>query len=116
MFYFIIKTLVSAIIIVAVSEIAKRSSLLAGLLAAIPLTSFLAFIWLYWDTKNSQKVIDLSNSIMLMIIPSFVFFIVLPLSLKLNIPFLYSMLISAISTGLVYLLYVKALNKFGMSL
>ena len=116
MFYFIIKTLVSAIIIVAVSEIAKRSSLLAGLLAAIPLTSFLAFIWLYWDTKNSQKVIDLSNSIMLMIIPSFVFFIVLPLSLKLNIPFLYSMLISVISTGLVYLLYVNALNKFGISL
>ena len=116
MFYFIIKTLVSAIIIVAVSEIAKRSSLLAGLLAAIPLTSFLAFIWLYWDTKNSQKVIDLSNSIMLMIIPSFVFFIVLPLSLKLNIPFLYSMLISVISTGLVYLLYVNALNKFGLSL
>ena len=116
MFYFIIKTLVSAIIIVAVSEIAKKSSLLAAIIISIPLTSLLAFIWLYWDTKNSQKVIDLSNSIMLMIIPSFVFFIVLPLSLKLNIPFLYSMLISVISTGLVYLLYVNALNKFGISL
>ena len=116
MFYFIIKTLVSAVIIVAVSEIAKKSSLFAGLLAAIPLTSFLAFIWLYWDTKDSQKVIDLSNSIMLMIIPSFVFFIVLPLSLKLNIPFLYSMLISVTSTGLVYLLYVNILNKFGLNL
>ena len=58
MIYLIIKTLISAIVIVLVSEIAKRSTLMAGLIASIPLTSFLAFIWLYWETNNSQKVID----------------------------------------------------------
>ena len=116
MSYLIIKTIVSALVIVIVSEIAKKSSLFAGLLASIPLTSFLAFIWLYWETKDSAKVMDLSNSIMLMIIPSFVFFIVLTIALKLNISFLYSMLISVASTGILYWLYINLLNKLGFSL
>ena len=116
MSYLIIKTIVSALVIVIVSEIAKKSSLFAGLLASIPLTSFLAFIWLYWETKDSAKVMDLSNRIMLMIIPSFVFFIVLTITLKLNIPFLYSMLISVASTGILYWLYINLLNKLGFSL
>ena len=73
MIYIIIKTIITALVVVAVSEIAKKSSLLAGLIASIPLTSFLAFIWLYWETNDSQKVINLSNSIMLMILPSFTF-------------------------------------------
>ena len=64
MFYIILKTLITAIVVVTVTEIAKRSSLLAGLLASIPLTSFLAFIWLYWEKRDSQMVIDLSNSIL----------------------------------------------------
>tara|TARA_B100000427_G_scaffold83169_1_gene67872 strand:- start:249 stop:599 length:351 start_codon:yes stop_codon:yes gene_type:complete len=115
MIYLIIKTLISAIVIVLVSEIAKRSTLMAGLIASIPLTSFLAFIWLYWETNNSQKVIDLSNSIVLMIIPSLVFFIILPLALKLNVPFVYSMLVSLFSTAFVYWLYVQFLQKFGIN-
>jgi len=116
MIYFLIKTIITAITIVVISEIAKRSSLLAGLIASIPLTSFLAFIWLYWETNDSQKVIDLSNSIMLMIIPSFSFFIILPITLKLNFPFFLSMALSVISTALVYWIYINVLNKFGISL
>ena len=116
MIYIIIKTIITALVVVAVSEIAKKSSLLAGLIASIPLTSFLAFIWLYWETNNSQKVINLSNSIMLMILPSFTFFIILPIALKLNLHFSLSMVLSVILTVLVYWIYVNALNKFGISL
>ena len=116
MSYIIIKTIITALVVVAVSEIAKKSSLLAGILASIPLTSFLAFIWLYWETNDSQKVIDLSNSIILMIIPSFTFFIALPLSLKFNLSFLSSMVISVLTTIIVYWIYINLLNKFGISL
>ena len=116
MFYLIIKTLITAITVVAVSEIAKRSSLLAGILASIPLTSFLAFIWLYWDTKDPQKVIELSNSILLMIIPSFACFIILPIALKLNYSFLLSMTISVIITAIIYWIYVSVLSKYNISL
>ena len=82
MFYLIIKTLLTAIIVVVVSEISKRSSLLGGLIVSIPLTTFLALIWLYWETKNINKVIDLTNSTLLMIIPSLSFFFFLPFFFK----------------------------------
>ena len=58
-----------------VSEIAKKSSFLAAIIISIPLTSLLAFIWLYWDTKDIQKVVDLSYGTIVMTIPSFFFFI-----------------------------------------
>ena len=58
--YLILKTLISASIIVIVSEIAKKYTWSAAIIISIPLTSLLAFIWLYYDTKDVQKVIDLS--------------------------------------------------------
>ena len=116
MIYILIKILITTLAVVFVSELAKRSSLLAGLIASIPLTSFLAFMWLYWETKDSQKVIDLSYSIMLMIIPSLTFFIILPFALKLHVSFIISMALSSIITALVYWLFFALLNKFGINI
>ena len=115
MIYIIIKILITAIVVVAVAEIAKRSSLFAGLLASIPLTSFLAFIWLYWEKHDSQMVIDLSYSILLMVIPSFTFFIILPLALKFNNSFTMSMILATISTILAYWIFTLMLNKIGIN-
>ena len=113
MIYLFIKTIITAIVIVVVSEIAKRSSLLAGLIVSIPLTTFLALIWLYWETKNSQKIIELSNSTLLMVIPSLSFFIFLPFLLKFNLSFVFSMIGSVMLTSLCYWLFVLFLNKLG---
>ena len=116
MIYIIIKTLITAVVIVAVSEIARRSSLLAGLIASIPLVSFLAIIWLYWETKDSQKIVDLSYSIILMIIPSLTFFIVLPFVMKLQSSFVMSMIVATVSTIIAYWLFIVLLGKFGISI
>ncbi len=96
MIYYIIKTLISAVIIVVVSEIAKRSSLLGGLIASLPLTSILALIWLYFDTKNIQKVINLSESIFWLVIPSLILFVILPILLKKGVNFYLSLTISSV--------------------
>lgn len=56
MAYTILKFAISAALIVAVAEISKRSSLTGGLLASLPLVSLLAMIWLYHDTRDTQKV------------------------------------------------------------
>jgi len=50
--YTLFKILFTAIIVVVISEIAKRSTLIAGIVASIPLTSLLAFVWLYYDTQE----------------------------------------------------------------
>ena len=84
MLYYATKIFISAFILVAVSEIAKRSSLLGALLASLPLTSLLAFVWLYLDTGDTQKISALSSSILWLVLPSLALFLTLPLLIKLG--------------------------------
>ena len=99
-----------------VSEVAKKSSFLGALIISIPLTSLLAFIWLYFDTKDYQKVIDLSYGTILLSVPSFAFFIILPILLKMKQNFAISILISIISTSIIYLIFIFILKKMGINL
>ena len=80
--YLLLKALLSGAIIAVASEVARRSSLLAALLISLPLTSILAFIWLYRDTRDANEVAALSWSILWLIVPSLVFFVVLPLAIR----------------------------------
>ena len=75
MLYLAVKTMISAVLIVAIGELAKRSPLAAGLIASIPLLSLLAIVWLYVDTRSVEQVSALSWSILLMILPSLLFLI-----------------------------------------
>ena len=112
--YIIIKTIISALIIVAVSEIAKKYTLAAAIILSIPLTSLLALAWLFYDTKDIQKVVDLSLNTIVMTIPSIVFFIVLPLMLKLKYNFSFSILVSILSTSLTYFIFIKLIKYFNL--
>ena len=113
--YILLKTIISALIVVVVSEIAKKYTWAAAIIVSLPLTSLLAFVWLYWDTKDYQKVINLSYSTIVMTIPSIIFFIVLPTLLKLKQNFLFSLIISIISTALAYAIFMFIIKKFNFN-
>jgi hypothetical protein len=115
MLFFITKIFITAIIVVVVAEVAKRSSLFAGLIVSIPLTTFLALVWVYWESKDVQKIIELSNSTLLMLIPSTFFFIFLPVLIKLNLSFTLSMIFSVSMTALCYYIFILILNKIGLA-
>lgn len=80
--YYVIKVLVSAALIVLVSEISKRSTILGAVLASIPLVSFLAILWIYHETKDTARIATLSTEIFWLVLPSLVFFILFPVLLK----------------------------------
>lgn len=100
--YLIIKFCTSAALIVAISEIAKRYSFAAAVLASLPLTSLLAFVWLYLDTKDTGKIITLSYEIAWLVVPSMAFFIVLPVALKQGVTFWLALILAGIVTGVAY--------------
>ena len=116
MTYYFIKTIITALIIVVVSEVAKRSTFLGAIIISIPMTSLLAFMWLYFDAKDYQKVIDLSYGTIILSIPSFAFFIILPILLKMKQNFAISIIISIIGTSVVYFIFIYLLKKFGISI
>ena len=106
MIYLIIKTLITAMVVVAASEVAKRSSFFAGIIISIPLTTFLALMWLYWETNSQEKVIALTHSTLMMVIPSLSFFIFLPILLKNNLSFFPSMFGSIFLTAICYWIFI----------
>lgn len=116
MTYYIVKIVISAILIVAISEISKRSSLLGALLASIPLVSVLAMIWLYIDTKDVDRVGALASSIFWLVLPSLALFIALPLLLKQGYNFYLSMGASITITIGCYWLMVTVLDQAGIEL
>ena len=114
MLYYATKIFISAFILVAVSEIAKRSSLLGALLASLPLTSLLAFVWLYLDTGDTQKISALSSSILWLVLPSLALFLTLPLLIKLGWGFWPSLTAAMLATTACYGIMLAVLKQFGI--
>lgn len=114
--YFAIKIGLSALIIAGISELGKRSTLFAALLASLPLTSILAMIWLYHDTGDVQKVSDLSKGIFWAVLPSLIFFLILPPLLNKGVNFWLALFISCAAMFLAYSAYVLLLSRFGIKI
>jgi hypothetical protein len=106
----------SALILVAIAEVAKRSTFWAAAVASLPLTSLLAFIWLYLDTGDVQKIATLSGSIFWLVLPSLLLFVLLPLLLRSGLGFWFSLAASIAATALAYLGMIKLLGMLGIRL
>jgi hypothetical protein len=83
----LVKVIVTAVLVVAISEIAKRSSFAGALLASLPLTSLLALIWLYQDTGDAQQAANLAGGIFWLVLPSLAFFLVFPAGVRAGLGF-----------------------------
>ena len=114
--YYIIKITLTTLLIVAISEISKRNTFAAAVLASVPLVSVLAMLWLYIDTKDSTQISQLSASIFWLVLPSLVLFLTLPVLLKLEFNFYLAMAISIVVTIFCYFLMLRGLEYFGVKI
>jgi len=114
MWSYALKILISAVVLVVVSELAKRSSFWGAALASVPVTSLLAFVWLYIDTSDVQRVSALSQGIFWLVLPSLVLFVILPVLLRYGVGFWLSLAISCVATASAYFGMVWLLGVFGV--
>jgi len=114
--YYLTKIVITTLLIVLISEISKKSSLVGAILASVPLVSVIAMIWLYVDTRDIEKINALATSIFWLVIPSLALFITLPMLLKREVNFFLSMTLSIAVTVGCYYLMIKVLGKFGIEL
>ncbi len=87
---------------------------MAAILASLPLTSLLAIIWLYLDTKDTSSISQLSYSIFWVVLPSLSFFIALPLLLKSGMNFWLGLAITCLITAVFYFAFIFIIRKFGI--
>ena len=116
MWQYVAKVALSAVLVVAVSEIAKRSSFWGAALASLPITSLLAFIWLYVETGDTARIAALSHGVFWLVLPSLVLFLVLPFLVRAGWNFWPSLAVASAATALAYAVMVWLLPKVGVQL
>ncbi len=116
MFYYTIKFFVSALIIVLISEIAKRHSGFAALVASLPLTSLLAMIWMHVDGVESVQIAELSSQVFWLVLPSLLFFLLFPVLIKQGLGFWLSLGVSVTVTIAGYFVLLPLLRRLGVQL
>ena len=116
MSYYLVKIIVTTLLVVLISEVAKKSSLVGAILASIPLISVLAMLWLYIDTRDIEKVSSLASSVFWLVLPSLALFAVFPLLVKQGLNFYLSLGISISITIACYFILVSILAHFGVKL
>jgi hypothetical protein len=116
MLYYATKLLLSAAIIVAVSEVAKVNVTLGALIKSLPLVSILAMIWLYVDTHDAGRISQLSIGTFWLVLPTLPMFLVLPALLRHGLGFYASLAISVMVMVACYLVAVPLLSRFGIEI
>jgi hypothetical protein len=72
------KIALTALIIFAVVQVSERNTMLAAVLASVPIVSVLAMMWMNHDGSSSEEIISFSKNIVWLVIPSLLIFIVMP--------------------------------------
>jgi hypothetical protein len=112
--YFILKCLLSGLMVGVVSELAKRSTWVAAVVVSLPLTSILALIWVYHESHDAKTLIEVSNGVALIFLPSLAFFIAFSLLMKQGLHFYVSLPVSCMTLAVVYAGYIKILDYAGL--
>ena len=105
MFFILAKILVTAAIIVIVSEIAKVNDRIGGLIAAMPLTTFLILFWMYYENVSENKISSHISYTLLYLIATVPMFIIFPFCLNkfgFWITIIISIFITLISTVIIH--------------
>ncbi len=115
MAYYLVKLLVSAGLVVLISEVSKRTGYLGGLIASLPLVSLLAIGWMWFETGDAEKIAAFSRSVFWFVLPSLPFFVLLPWLLP-RLGFYPSLAIACAATAAGYAAMAAALARAGITL
>ena len=116
MLYLILKALISGVLVMAVSEIARRSPAFGALVVSLPLVSLLAIIWLWRDTGDTGRIADHAEATFWYVIPSLPMFLALPALLRHGVGFWWAMAMACALTVALYFVTVVIAARFGVRL
>jgi hypothetical protein len=115
MAWLIAKYAITAAIVVLVSELAKRSDKLGGFIAALPLVTVLALIWLYVEKQPEQKLANHAWYTFWYVLPTLPMFLVFPVLLP-KLGFWLSLAACVVLTVACFGALALALRQFGIEL
>ena len=115
MAWIITKYLITAGLVVFISEIAKRSDKLGGFIAALPLITLLTLIWLYIEKQSDEKIANHAYYTFWYVIPTLPMFLLFPYLLP-KLGFWVTMGASVVVTIICFGLFALVMKGFGVEL
>ena len=115
MAWLITKYLLTAGVVVLVSEVAKRSDRLGGLIAALPLVTVLALIWLHLEDQPQEKIANHAWYTFWYVVPTLPMFLAFPCLLQ-RFGFWPTLLACVVLTIVCFALFSLLLRRFGIVL
>ena len=115
MTFLIFKYLITAGVVVLISETAKRSDKLGAFIAALPVITILVMIWLYIEKQPSEKIANHAYYTFFYVIPTLPMFILFPWIMN-KTNFWITLMISVIITTISFFILAYFLKKFDINL
>lgn len=116
MSWLIVKAVVSGAVVVAVSELARRSAALGALVASLPLVSVLGMMWLWGETGDRARLAAHAEATFWYVLPSLPMFLLIPAMLRAGLSFWLALGAGVAVTAVLYLITAAVLARFGIVL
>ena len=116
MFLFVIKAVISGLLVATISLIARRYPGWGGLVASLPLVSLLSMLWLYGETRDTERVAELAMGAFWFFLPSIPMFLLIPAMLRSGYGFGVTMASAVLLTMGLYALMGLMAPRLGISL
>jgi hypothetical protein len=115
MAWIITKYLLTAGMVVFISEVAKRSEKLGGFIAALPMMTLLTLIWLFIENQSEEKIGNHAYYTFWYVLPTLPMFLLFPYLLP-KVGFWMTMGASVVVTIVCFGIFSLLMKNFGVHL
>ncbi len=116
MLMLVIKYAVTALVIVLVSEVSKRSDKAGALISALPFVTIMVMIWLYLERQGSQKIGNHAYYTFWYVLPTMPMFLVMPWLMAKGVNFWIALVICAAVTLVSFVITAMVAKRLGVHL
>ena len=110
------KIALTALIIFSIAQVSERSTLMAAVLASIPIVTVLSMMMMHHEGQTAVEISGFAKDIVWLLIPSLLMFIVMPWLLDSRSWDFYPALAAGLAcTVSGYFLMIQMMDRFGLS-
>lgn len=115
MLWIVTKYLLTAAIVVLVSEVAKRSDKFGALVAALPTVTILALVWMYIEGQGAEKLSNHAFYTFWFVVPTLPMFLLFPYLLS-KYSFWTTLMLSCLISVICFAIVNVVAKCFGVNL
>ena len=113
--FVIAKIIITALLIVIITELAKLNDRIGALIAALPITTFLILFWLHYENNSLEKISNHVSYTLLYVLPTLPMFFIFPYLIN-KFGFYYSIMFSILITTFFVILVHFISKKYGFKI